>query len=209
MPSAGRRPVRSIRTSVSTGRGRGLGRKTPGTRESILRATAKIYVTEGYAGTTIRDIAATQGLLPGSIYHHFSSKEQLIIELYEGGIAYITRAVREAIGNIDDPWKRLEVACAVHIDALVNGKPHAGILPMDIPSEPRKLVQTLVKSRQRYETIFRELVADLDLGSAKRARMFRLQLLGSLNWSTRWYRAGGGLSPADIAREFIANLRPE
>jgi AcrR family transcriptional regulator len=188
---------------------RGLGRKTPVTRESILSATAKIYVTEGYAGTTIRDIAATQGLLPGSIYHHFSSKEKLIIELYEGGIEYITNAVRDAIESVDDPWERLEVACAVHIDALVNGKPHAGILPMDIPSEPKKLVQTLVKARQRYETIFRELVAALKLGSEKRSRMFRLQLLGSLNWSTRWYRAGGPLTPADIAREFIANLKPD
>jgi AcrR family transcriptional regulator len=197
MPSVGQRTAR------------GQGRKTPVTRESILSATAKIYVTEGYAGTTIRDIAATQGLLPGSIYHHFSSKEKLIIELYEGGIEYITKAVRDAIEGIDDPWKRLEVACAVHIDALVNGKPHAGILPMDIPSEPKKLVQTLVKARQRYETIFRELVSALKLGGEKRSRMFRLQLLGSLNWSTRWYRAGGPLTPADIAKEFVANLRPD
>ena len=208
MPSAGRRTARrTTRAAASTGRG--LGRKTPVTRESILSATAKIYVTEGYAGTTIRDIAAAQGLLPGSIYHHFSSKEKLIIELYEGGIAYITQAVRDAIEDIEDPWKRLEVACAVHIDALVNGKPHAGILPMDIPSEPRKLVQTLVKARQRYETIFRDLVADLDLGSAKRSRMFRLQLLGSLNWSTRWYRAGGPSDPSDIAKAFVANLKPD
>ena len=208
MSSAAQRPVRRARASAST-TGRGQGRKTPVTRESILSATAKIYVREGYAGTTIRDIAAAQGLLPGSIYHHFSSKEKLIIELYEGGIAYITKAVRDAIDGIEDPWKRLEVACAVHIDALVNGKPHAGILPMDIPSEPKRLVQTLVRARQRYETIFRELVAALNLGGAKRARMFRLQLLGSLNWSTRWYRPGGGLSPSDIAREFIANLKPD
>ncbi|MCC2658757.1 MAG: regulatory protein TetR [Panacagrimonas sp.] len=205
MPSAGPRPARSSRVRDSTGRGQ--GRKTPVTRESILSATARIYVTEGYAGTTIRDIAAAQGLLPGSIYHHFSSKEKLIIELYERGIDYITQAVCDAIDGVEDPWKRLEIACAVHIDALVNGKPHAGILPMDIPSEPRKLVQTLVKARQRYETIFRDLVAALELGSAKRSRMFRLQLLGSLNWSTRWYDAGGPLGPSDIAREFVANLR--
>lgn len=206
MPTAGRRPVRRTRAAASTGRGK--GRKTPVTRESILSATAKIYVREGYAGTTIRDIAAAQGLLPGSIYHHFSSKEKLIIELYEGGIAYITQAVLDAIDGIEDPWKRLEVACAVHMDALVNGKPHAGILPMDIPSEPKRLVQTLIKARQRYETIFRDLVAALNLGSAKRSRMFRLQLLGSLNWSTRWYRPRGRSSPSDIAREFIANLKP-
>ena len=85
MPTAGQRPVRRARATASTGRGK--GRKTPVTRESILSATAKIYVREGYAGTTIRDIAAAQGLLPGSIYHHFSSKEKLVIELYEGGMA--------------------------------------------------------------------------------------------------------------------------
>lgn len=188
-------------------RSRGVGRRTGATRAAILHTAAKIYVTQGYKGTTIRSIATAQGLLPGSIYHHFPSKEALIIEIYEEAINHIIRNVTAAIGREKTPWARLEAACAAHLDTLINGRPHVGVLAKDIPASPAKLVKVLIGLREQYEAVFRTLVDDLKLGNAMESRLFRLQLLGSLNRITYWYREGGGLTPAEIAHGFIANLR--
>ncbi|MDR0897665.1 MAG: TetR/AcrR family transcriptional regulator [Oscillospiraceae bacterium] len=48
------------------------------TRDRILLCATKMFVRAGYAGISIRDIAAANGLRAASIYHHFPSKENLL-----------------------------------------------------------------------------------------------------------------------------------
>jgi AcrR family transcriptional regulator len=54
------------------------------TRAAILDAAYDLFIEQGFAATSMRDIAGRAGLAPGSLYNHFSSKEQIfgaIIEL--------------------------------------------------------------------------------------------------------------------------------
>ena len=63
------------------------------TRDKILRATRTLIADEGLEGTTIKGICGRAGVLPGSFYNLFDSKEQAILTV-----------VREAIDAIDpDP----------------------------------------------------------------------------------------------------------
>ncbi|WP_147262062.1 TetR/AcrR family transcriptional regulator [Blastococcus sp. TF02A-26] len=62
----------------------GTAGRAPGdsARAQVVRSTAaRLFEASGYAGTTMNDIADAVGLLPGSLYHHFASKEQIAAEL--------------------------------------------------------------------------------------------------------------------------------
>ena len=52
-------------------------------RDEILRAAAGLFASDGYASTSMREVAAASGILPGSLYHHFESKEAIAVELVE------------------------------------------------------------------------------------------------------------------------------
>ena len=52
-----------------------------GRREEILDAAAAVFASSGYAKTSLRDVATECGILPGSLYHHFESKEAIAVEL--------------------------------------------------------------------------------------------------------------------------------
>jgi len=53
-----------------------------GTRTDVVRQTAaRLFEASGYAATTMNDIAEAVGILPGSLYHHFRSKEDIAIDL--------------------------------------------------------------------------------------------------------------------------------
>jgi AcrR family transcriptional regulator len=73
---------------------------TTARREEILGAALQCFHGLGYEKTTIADIKARASVSTGSIYHHFSSKEQLFAELYLDGIreaqASGLRALRRA-----------------------------------------------------------------------------------------------------------------
>lgn len=50
-------------------------------REQILSIAAHLIATHGYSATTVRDIADEAGILSGSLYHHFPSKEAILQEI--------------------------------------------------------------------------------------------------------------------------------
>lgn len=57
---------------------RTVGSAAEETRERILDVARRLFVERGYAGTSIRDIAEDLRMTKGSLYYHFSSKEELL-----------------------------------------------------------------------------------------------------------------------------------
>ncbi len=71
-------------------------------RDEIARTAAKVFATKGVGTTTMRDIAAEAGILAGSLYHHFESKEALLEEMLRGVLTDLTRAYDEVCeANLD------------------------------------------------------------------------------------------------------------
>ena len=85
----------------------------------ILDAAAQRFCTQGYQGTTIRDIARAVGILPGSLYCHFATKQDLLAAVYTRGVDQICQAVQAAVDRRSDPWERLEAACVAHLEAIL------------------------------------------------------------------------------------------
>lgn len=153
----------------------------------------------------MRDIAGDVGMLAGSIYHHFRSKEEMIAAVYARGVEQIMTAVDSALEQEGDPWERLENACAAHLEALLNSS-FASVLTADVSHLPPNSRRRLVALRDRYEKRFVKLVDDVDLPGDMDRRLLRLHLLGALNWTPTWYRPGGE-TPAEIARSYVRALR--
>ncbi len=176
-------------------------------QDQILRAAAELFVKHGYGGTSIRDIAQQVGLLPGSVYHHFPSKEDLFVAIHREGFRQLVIRSENAVKSQADPWKRLELACAVHIDSAVAGDAIARITAIGLFAiHEDRLQKRLERDRKNYDQQFRTLVADLDLPGTTDRSIFRLALLGALNWTLIWYRPGK-TAPQQIARDLMQIFR--
>lgn len=175
-------------------------------RAKLLAISARRFAKGGFEATSMRDIAGEAGMLAGSMYYHFPSKNELIAAVYESGVAEIGAAVDAAVGRACTPWSRLEAACIAHLDSLLGDKAHAAVMTADLSRLDSRLRRRLVVMRDGYEKRFVELVAALSLPAAIDRTLWRLQLLGALNWTPTWYRPDGK-RPAAIARALVAALR--
>jgi len=174
-------------------------------RDQILERAALLFGENGYDRTSIRDIAAAVGMLPGSVYYHFPSKEALLAAVYTAAIDRAIETLQAATAGHQDPWDRLEAASVAHLGILVGGGSIAVVIT-DGPNLPAAVRAELVTQRHRYETVFRDLVAEIDLPDGVTPSAFRLALLGALNWSLTWFRPDG--DPAEIvARNIFAVFR--
>lgn len=198
-----RRLAKKTRASLTAGEP-----AAPDERQNqILGAAAELFVRHGYGGTSIRDIAQRVGMLPGSVYHHFPSKEDLFVAIHREGFRQLVNRSENAIKTESDPWLRLELACAVHIDSAVAGDAIARITAIGLFAiHEDRLQKRLERDRRNYDQKLRKLVADLDLPTTTNRSVFRLALLGALNWTLIWYRAGK-TTPEQIARELMGIFR--
>src|SRR5512133_484393 len=62
----------------------------------VLDEAARLFRSKGFEGTSVRDIARAVGMLPGSLYCHFETKEALLVAVYVKGVQQITDSVSAA-----------------------------------------------------------------------------------------------------------------
>ncbi len=179
--------------------------KTPGgRRDALLAAAARRLAARGYEGTPIRDIAKDVGMLPGSIYYHFKSKEELLIAVHEKGVSLVMEAVRKAVERAGaDPWTCLTAAAEAHLEVLLGDNAFSRVVtPQFTENFDEPLRGTLIAQRDEYERYFVGLMKKLPLPPGVNRHLLRLSLLGSLNWTLTWYHPGGK-KPATLARQMI------
>ncbi len=177
-------------------------------RAVLLEAAARCFVRDGYAASSMRDIAAEAGMQAGSIYYHFASKEELLVAVHEEGMRRITEAVTGALAASEaaDPWARLQAAAEAHMGVLLEGGDFFTAVMGEFPAgdDPGRVRVTAM--RDDYEAIFERLLKDLGLRRGTDRTSLRLMLLGAMNWSHSWY-SPGGKTPTAIARQFVGFLR--
>jgi len=175
-------------------------------RQQLLDVAARLFRERGYHVTSMRDIAREVGMLSGSIYYHFSSKEEMLLAVYEEGLRHIAERVDAAVAGRQTPWERLEAGCTAHLEALLELSDYTQVMIRVLPPEGGKVAKRLLELRDQYEARFRDLIDALALPEPADRRYLRLLLMGGLNWSHVWYHAGGD-TPAIIAHRMIYLLR--
>ena len=173
----------------------------------LLDEAARAFASRGFAAASVREIVGPIGMLPGSLYCHFPTKEALLVAVYREGVERISAAVEAAVADLSEPWARLEAGCVAHLESLLDQTDYSQVVIRVRPSDAPAGADELVALRDAYEQRWTALIAALPLDRSVSRADLRLFLLGSLNWSQTWYRDDGGSSPAKIARRFVGLLK--
>lgn len=89
------------------------------TRERILDAALDLFRTQGYAETTMRQIADAAGVAVGNAYYYFASKDQLILAFYERNHADHLRILGDALDRTREFQDRLRTVLRTKVDAAM------------------------------------------------------------------------------------------
>jgi len=179
------------------------GTRAAETMQHLLVVAAREFQRLGYGGATLKGIGEQAGLLPGSLFHYFRSKEDLLTKVHHAGFVQLNEALDQALEGVTDPVERLRAACRSHLRLLVSGNALASFMgtTLFVPQN-RSLKTQMLRDRRHYEDRFRGLVDAVPLPTAADRRIVRLGLLGALNWTRIWYQPGK-YAPEQIADGFV------
>jgi TetR/AcrR family transcriptional regulator, cholesterol catabolism regulator len=172
-------------------------------RRRIIEVAEMLFSKHGFEAASMRDIAAAANMQPASMYYHFPSKDAILWAVWEKGGLELEGLVLEALKDKTDPWERLEVASAAHVRGLL-GRANAFQVLFIMPPQhyPPSVKDNVVALRDRYESIFVDLVSSLPLSDHVDRHYVRLTLIGALSWPLFWYKAERD-SPETIAKNIF------
>jgi TetR/AcrR family transcriptional regulator, cholesterol catabolism regulator len=87
---------------------RGNGAARSQRRADVVRLAGELFAQKGFRATTVREIADAAGILSGSLYHHFDSKESICDEILSGFLGDVLADYRNAVAASSDPRQVLE-----------------------------------------------------------------------------------------------------
>lgn len=203
-------------TREQTGR---LGRPGSGTggRDEILEAAAVAFMRQGFAATSMDDIADQLGATKGRVYHYYRSKNDVFLDLLRSGMDLMLTGVEPLASGSGTPAERLRRMAREHALIVMRHLPvqrfaveAAEMTVMDgLVRRQREAIDEIVVLRDRYEALFRDVIDDgVASGDFRRlhTRLVVKGVLGSLNWITVWYRPTGDDEESD---EHIADTLAE
>ncbi|MFI8239823.1 TetR/AcrR family transcriptional regulator [Streptomyces sp. NPDC085866] len=178
-------------------------------RHELLGTAAEVFAEQGYNATTVRTIADHAGMLAGSLYYHFDSKESMLEEILRTFLDELWDGYDTVLASGLGPRETLEALVTESFREIDRHRAAVAIYQ----KESKQLVAQdrfafLADSQRRFEKAW---LSTLERGVAE--RVFRADLDVRLTYrfvrdtvwvAASWYRPGGQHSPEEIARQYLS-----
>ncbi|MFJ4470484.1 TetR/AcrR family transcriptional regulator [Streptomyces sp. NPDC089424] len=181
----------------------------PERRHELLRTAAEVFAEQGYNATTVRTIADHAGMLAGSLYYHFDSKESMLEEILRTFLDELWDGYDTVLDAGLGPRETLRALVTESFREIDRHRAAVAIYQ----KESRQLAAQerfafLAESQRKFEKAW---LSTLERGVAD--RVFRDDLDVRLTYrfvrdtvwvAASWYRPGGQHSPEEIARQYLS-----
>lgn len=180
-------------------------------RAELLVIATEMFAERGFGQTTVRDIADAGGILSGSLYHHFPSKEAMLTEVLEGFLGGLEERFLAVISEADGPRAALDGLIAESF-RTIDAERHAVAL---YQNEQDYLARVAGFEFVAERTAINERIWLTVLEQGREAAAFRSDLEAKMTyrfirdavWGTvRWYRPGGSVTWQDLSERYLAFL---
>ncbi len=180
-------------------------------RDELLRIAADLFATKGFKNTTVRDIADAAGILSGSLYHHFDSKESMVDEILSTFQEELFGTYTEILASADDPRAKLEAAVRVSFEAIDHHRDEVAIFQneADYLGTFDRFGYLAERNRQSRDVWLTLLGEGIESGVLRQDLDVELvyRFIRDTVWvAVRWYRPGGQLTHHDVADQYLTIL---
>lgn len=181
----------------------------------VEETAARMFAAKGYDGTNFEDIAARIDLRGPTLYHYFSSKEDLFTQCTEHAFAQVLQRLEKIADSEDSAEERLRQLFSEQVLIEVRDFPDFVPLFLKIYVPVPAIRRRLAAIRRQHGDVFRRVVEEIVAARGldpEAAKISLLMAFGSLAYLPEWYDRRGSLRPeqlaADVAETLTAAFRP-
>jgi TetR/AcrR family transcriptional regulator, cholesterol catabolism regulator len=173
-------------------------------QDAVYETAVRLFATKGYHATRIQDIADELGMLKGSLYYYFSSKEDLLTRVTAGYLEEIIAAIQDIVQTGYAPTQKLTLAIDEHLRLYQkNAYIYAIFAQENLKTETAVSIDQLTTTyNDLWEQIIQEGIDAQQFASHLDVKITAKAILGMCNHTLVWYNENGRLPIREIARQF-------
>jgi AcrR family transcriptional regulator len=169
-------------------------REENSSRRRILDCAARLFRYKGYGATSLRDIAAESGMKAGSLYYHFASKDEIVIDVLNIGVGRVHDTVRQAVDALPKTATYADiigVSIHAHLLALHEADDYTSANVRIFGQVPDVVRDAHLSVRRAYEDTWLNLLTAAcgsgELRANLEPQLLLALLLSSLNATLEWF----------------------
>ena len=183
-------------------------------KQQIIEKATQLFQKQGYAATSMRDLAGYIGIEAASLYSHIKSKEEILQTIcFQMANDFFKSLEKIELEKLSADEK-LRKAVISHVEVLTKDSAASAVFFSEWRHLSESYLNDFLTMRNNYENKFVQILLDGHKeGIFKKmdAKFTVLALLSSINWMPSWYKPEGQLSPEEIAENvtdvFINGLK--
>jgi AcrR family transcriptional regulator len=177
-------------------------------RREIDEVASELFHANGYAATSVRDIARALDIQGASLYAHVASKEDVLWSIVDRAAAAFEQGAESAVADTatSDPVERLAALVEAHVDVVTGDPQRASVFVTEWRHLSRDRRAAISGRRDAYEERFRDVIRDgIAVGAFRAidASIAATYILTALNGIATWYRPDGRLGADRIADAYV------
>ena len=178
-------------------------------RNELLALAATMFAQRGLRATTVRDIADSAGILSGSLYHHFSSKEEMVDEVLRGFLDWLFSRYEQIVATEPNPLERLKGLFMASFEAIENRHAEVVIYQDEAKrlAEQERFAYVDERNREQRKMWVEVLNQGISQGYFRPDVDVDLvyRFIRDTTWvSVRWYQPGGPLTAEQVGQQYLA-----
>lgn len=174
----------------------------------LLRPVLTCFYRYGFHGVSTRDLAAAMGMSVPGMYHHYKSKQAMLVELLR---LSMTELYGRTLAALEEAGDSVERQLELVVECLVLFHSNRNQLAFIVSSENRCLEpeerERHIVMRDRQQRILDDIVergVESGLFWAENPRLTSRAIVTMCTSVSRWFRLDGPLTPAVLAEQYIA-----
>ncbi len=183
-------------------------------KQQIIEKATQLFQKQGYAATSMRDLASYIGIEAASLYSHIKSKEEILQTICFQMANDFFQSIEEIELEKLSADEKLKKAVISHVKVLTKDSAASAVFFSEWRHLSESYLKDFLAMRNNYENKFIQILIDGHKeGVFKKmdAKFTVLALLSSINWMPSWYKPEGKLTPEEIAENvtdvFINGLK--
>jgi AcrR family transcriptional regulator len=161
-------------------------------REAILQNALEIFDRQGFANTSLDDIAKETGVKREAIYYYFGNRAEILLHIIRPQSESLVDGLREILSSKASFLDKLYLAVENHLERFDRKCLEMTVALRDVYLEDAKDVrQEMDKIWRNYESMWTTLIAQGqaqgDFVQCGDPKMVAFGILGMCNWLARWY----------------------
>lgn len=140
------------------------------TKRKIFETSMKLFAKKGYDATSIEEITATVGVAKGTLYYHFSSKEEIFNFLVEEGMKLLKNSIDIKISKLDNTIDKLRAIILIQIKVITKYEDFMTIVLSQIWGHEQRNIMCKNKVIEYIKTIEEIVGEGMNKGEIARGR---------------------------------------